>query len=397
MNSTLPLKELLSQKKLIVCCGAGGVGKTTVSAALAFSAAKQGRKTLVLTIDPSKRLAETLGVEQNPKNPVEVPADRRQKAGIGPGMLDAWMLNPKQIADEAVRKILRSQVDGERKAESLLKNRLYTELSSLVAGMQEYTAMKALHRFLTESHYELIILDTPPSRHALDFLEAPTRVAQFLEGRIFQLFLPSIQKQGPAGFLRRAASSAVHRVFSAVFGEDFAADLTDFFGSFSEIFSSLNRDLSEMQGILRSPQSAFLLVSAPTQASVDEALHFYQKTIEKSLPFSGFVFNGSYGASLPDRFHQTQASTPNSDWETIFQSFGESKEKWSTLVERERQFMVDEETLLRKITQIKNQFCLRLPKLIPDQEGIQMLKILAQVWEGESPTPGAQMLGGSGP
>ncbi|MBI3726047.1 ArsA family ATPase, partial [bacterium] len=258
------LESLVRDLQIIVCCGAGGVGKTTTAAALALAGARMGRRVLVLTIDPSRRLAETLGVARNPPRPVPLPQDRLTAAEIVlPAYLEAWMLDPKLIADEAVRRLTRTEEEAER----ILKNRIYQQVTAMVAGMHEYTAMEALHELVREGRYDLVVLDTPPSRNALDFLEAPGRLASFLDGKIFRLFLP---KEG--GIIRRAASALVNRVLQGVFGAEFAGDLTVFFSTFSGIFGALNRNVTKMREFLSRPNVAFLLVTSPQAAALLEAL-----------------------------------------------------------------------------------------------------------------------------
>ena len=295
-GSDLTLAHLVRTQKVIVCCGAGGVGKTTTAAALALAGARAGRRVLVLTIDPSRRLAETLGVSRNPKDPVPLPEDRTRAAEIlPPGSLEAWMLDAKLVSDEAVRRIVKSPEE----ARKILENRVYQHVTAMVAGMHEYTAMEALHRFVSEGRYDLVILDTPPSRHALDFLEAPSRLSRFLDGKIFRLFLP---KEG--GLLRQAAGKLVSKALGTVFGEEFASELTVFFNTFSGIFSSLNSDVTVMRAFLSQPDVSFLLVTSPAPAALGEALYFRRKTHELGLPFRGFVLNRSFardeGKVFPD-------------------------------------------------------------------------------------------------
>lgn len=277
--------DLVRRKRVIVCCGAGGVGKTTTAAALALSAARAGRKVLVLTIDPSRRLAETLGVSRNPPHPVPIPADRAAQAGVvPPGSVDAWMIDPKLVADESVRRLVRSPADAER----VLGNRIYQQVSAMVAGMHEYTAMEALHRFVVEGRYELVVLDTPPSRHALDFLEAPRRLKRLVEGRALQAFLPRSDSR-----LARAASSVIQRILAGVFGADFAEELVTFLNLFSSIFSALNVDVNAMRAFLGSDDVAFLLITSPAASTLAEAHFFLDKTRELGLPFRAFVLNRS--------------------------------------------------------------------------------------------------------
>jgi anion-transporting ArsA/GET3 family ATPase len=288
--------ELLRTRRIIVCCGAGGVGKTTTAAAVSLAAARAGRRVLVLTIDPSKRLAETLGVSRNPPEPVSVPADRQKLAGIElPGTLTAWMLDHKLVADSAVRRLTKSPQDAER----VLQNRIYQQVSSMVAGMHEYTAMEALYRLTNSGAYDLVVLDTPPSRHALDFLEAPRRLSRLVDSRALQAFIPKGD-----GLVSRAASKVIQTVLAAVFGEEFAAEFVGFVGTFSGIFQSLNVDVNEMRQFLSGDDVAFLLVASPQPATLAEAHFFQDKTRELQLPFRGFVLNRSRALNvnkpLPD-------------------------------------------------------------------------------------------------
>lgn len=277
--------ELVRTQKVIVCCGAGGVGKTTTAASLALAAARAGRKVLVLTIDPSRRLAETLGVSAHAPAPVAVPADRQAAAGIsGTGALDAWMLDPKSVADDAVRRFAGS----DEKSRPILQNRVYQQGTALVAGLHEYTAMKALHRFVTEGHYELVVLDTPPSRNALDFLDAPKRLAGFLDGAIFKLFVPKGTRMWG-----RAASRLVAKVMAAVFGDEFATELSSFFGAFAGLLGALNADLGQVRARLTRKDASFLLVTTPSEAAMVEARFFQDKIEQLGLPFGGFVLNRS--------------------------------------------------------------------------------------------------------
>ncbi|MCC7440400.1 MAG: AAA family ATPase [Bdellovibrionales bacterium] len=279
------LRGLAATRTIIVCCGAGGVGKTTTSAALAIAAARAGRRVLALTIDPSKRLAQCLGVERNPKAPVTLRDDRARAFGItGAGRLDAWMLDPRQVADDAVARIVQ---DPEAR-EAILRNSVYRHATALVSGMQEYTAMEALHSFLKDGRYDLVILDTPPSRHALDFLEAPSRLSAFLDGRIFRLFLP---KEG--GFVQRAASTLVQQVLTAVFGREFATDLVGFLGSAARLLRSLKGDVLGARESLASPDAAFLVVSSPAPAALEEAHYLQGRLAAMGLPLQGMILNRS--------------------------------------------------------------------------------------------------------
>ncbi len=329
----------IREKKIIVCCGAGGVGKTTTSAAIALAAARAGRRVLVLTIDPSKRLAETLGVERNLPEPRPLPEDRQRAAGIeAPGELSAWMLDPRLVSDRAVKKWVKDPADQER----LLRNPVYHQVTAMVAGMQEYTAMEALHDFVESGRYDLVVLDTPPSRNALNFLEAPGRLSDFLDGRIFKLFLPS-----EGGIIAGTTSRLIGGVLGSIFGEEFYGKLQSFFGVFGGLFRRLGGNAIEMREGMKRPEARFLLVTSPAQLALEDAFFFQQKIEELELPFGGFVLNRSQatrtGLSFPERSLLPDDAGP---------AHRSAFEKLVRLAERERR-LVDEhigllETLMER-------------------------------------------------
>ncbi len=296
MPNARRIGELVLSEKIIVCCGAGGVGKTTTAAALSLAAARAGRRVLVLTIDPSKRLAETLGVSRNPPEPVALPLDRQTLAGItAPGSLEAWMLDHKLVADSAVRRLTKTPEEAER----ILANRLYQQISTMVAGMHEYTAMEALHRLVSAGRYDLVVLDTPPSRHALDFLEAPGRLARLVDSRAISAFLPKSD-----GIVARTTGKVIERILGAVFGAEFASEFMLFVSTFAGIFESLTRDVTKMREFLSGPNVSFLLVCSPAATTLAEAHFFQDKTRELGLPFRGYVLNRSrarnMGKTMPE-------------------------------------------------------------------------------------------------
>lgn len=296
----MSVADLIRTRKVIVCAGSGGVGKTTTATAIALAAAREGRRVLALTVDPSKRLAQTLGVDRNNERPVPIPPERSLEAGIASAdLLEAWMLDPSVVADRFVRRF----ADSPEEADRLIGNRLYRQISRMVAGMQEYMAMEALYGFLREERYDLVVLDTPPSRNALDFLYGPSRLASFLDGRIFQLFLP---EDGTRGFLRRAAGRLVNGVNAAIFGAEYYQELQDFFASFSGIFRSMNKNAEDGMRRLRNPTDvSFLLVTSPASESLQDAFFFRRKTMELELPFRGFVLNRSQAVGKDRVFPDT--------------------------------------------------------------------------------------------
>lgn len=298
---------LLDTRRVIVCCGAGGVGKTTVSASLALAAARQGKRVLVVTIDPSKRLAEALGVDRNPPEPVDLRPDRLAALGIHPpGNLSAWMLDPQRVSDEVVHAQSRTPEEAAR----LLANPIYRNVSAMVAGMQEYTAVEAMHTFVLDDRYDLVVLDTPPSRNALRFLDAPERVGAFLDRRIFNLFVP-----GEGSMIRRVASKMLEKVMDVAFGEDTRRDLQVFFELFSQILGHLNHNQHDMNAFFRSDAVSFLLVTSPDREAVQEAYFFEKKTREElGLDLGGYVLNRSLAWSahlpMPDAVQRPSDASP---------------------------------------------------------------------------------------
>ena len=284
-NSTF-LEPLLRGKRVIVCCGAGGVGKTTTAAALGLGAALTGRRVLVLTIDPARRLAEAMGIPEASREPAPVPHEMLERLGVpAGGELDAWMLSPAVVFEMMVRRL----AHDEERVQEILRNRLYQHLSRIVAGMQEYTAAEALYTLSIEGRYDLVVLDTPPSRNALAFLEAPRKLSLFLDERVIGVFLPNRK-----GALFRAASDIVDRVFTRAFGEGFYAELQAFLGAFSGMFGGMRAHAEAVRQLLSSDEAAFVLVTSPEPAALSEAGFFRAKIVELGLPFAGYVLNRSW-------------------------------------------------------------------------------------------------------
>jgi anion-transporting ArsA/GET3 family ATPase len=276
---------LVRTKKVIVCCGAGGVGKTTTAAAIGVASAVHGRKVLVLTIDPARRLAEAMGIPEAARTPSPVPRAKLDELGIPvQGELYAWMLSPEVVFESMVRRL----ATDEARVQEILNNRLYQHLSKIVAGMQEYTAAEALYTLSTEGKYDLVVLDTPPSRNALEFLEAPRKLSMFLDERVIGVFLPK------KGAFMRAASDLIERVFSRAFGEGFYKDLQGFLGAFSGMFGGMRAHAEAVRTLLSSDDAAFLLVTSPEPAALAEASFFQTKIKDLGLPFAGYVLNRSW-------------------------------------------------------------------------------------------------------
>jgi anion-transporting ArsA/GET3 family ATPase len=281
----LNVDALLDDRRteIIVCCGAGGVGKTTTSAALALRAAERGRKVVVLTIDPARRLAQAMGIEQLDNTPRPVPA---VDAHAG-GSLDAMMLDMKRTFDEVVE----SQASPE-KAKQILENPFYVALSSSFAGTQEYMAMEKLgqlHRqALADGSHDLIVVDTPPSRSALDFLDAPERLSSFLDGRFIRLLLAPAR--GPAK-LMTAGLSVVTNALTKVLGAQVLRDMQTFVAAFDTLFGGFRQRAEQTFALLQADGTAFLVIAAPEPDALREAAYFVDRLTDDDMPLAGLVVN----------------------------------------------------------------------------------------------------------
>ncbi|MFO0679108.1 MAG: ArsA-related P-loop ATPase [Polyangiaceae bacterium] len=293
------LDQLVREKRVIVCCGAGGVGKTTTSAAIGLAGAAAGRRVLVLTIDPARRLAEAMGIPESGKSPALVPRERLDAAGLADhGELHAWMLQPAVVFEDIVNRMSESRAH----AEKILANRLYRALSSLIAGMQEYTAAEALYTLSSSGKYDLVVLDTPPSRNALEFLEGPGKLSQFLDEKVIGLFLP----KKSSGLFWKRATELVGTVFGRVFGEGFFGDIQEFLGLFSGMFASMREHATAVRELLQSDDASFVLVTSPEPTALAEVAFFRQRILDMGLPFAGYVLNRSWaytrGFESPESF-----------------------------------------------------------------------------------------------
>lgn len=277
------LSAALADKRILVCVGSGGVGKTTTAAALALTACRRGRKTLVLTIDPAKRLAASLGLAALGHQVQEVdPA--LSKPGPG-GSLHAMMLDQKQAFDEIVARYAKDPAAVQR----ILENPVYAQISGALSGAQEYAAMAKLHEFDRTGDWDLIVVDTPPTAHALDFLDAPQKLTQAIDSPAIEWFR---KMQGGGGWsaVGRAGSFVLKRLARFV-GSQFLNDLAIFFTEFNDILGGFRARAEETFALLRQPKVGFVLVASPEPMAMSEALAFHRRLIDSAMPFVGFVVN----------------------------------------------------------------------------------------------------------
>ncbi len=278
--------------RVLICCGSGGVGKTTTSAALAVKLAREGRRVAVLTIDPARRLADALAVGTIGNAAVRVPFERLGPAAAG-GELDAMMLDAKRTFDDVIARFAPSVEARER----ILRNHYYELVSTRLAGAHEYMAMEKLYELATSGRYDVIVLDTPPSRHALDFVGAPDRMSQLMdEGVMRWLTLPA--STGGWRMIERG-SEVMARVLKGMLGERTISDIAEFFTSFSSLWSGFRERSLEVRAMLRAPSTQFLLVTTPSPPARHEALHFLRVLHERRMPFAGFLINRCVTAPVP--------------------------------------------------------------------------------------------------
>ena len=288
------IADVITDKRIVICGGSGGVGKTTASAAIAMGAAARGRKVAVVTIDPARRLANSLGLEELGNEPALVDPQLFPAAGIEmEGELWAMMLDPKRTFDDLIDRL----APNEKSRDEVLANRIYQELSNAVAGSQEFTAMAKLYELDRSHDFDLIVLDTPPSRNALDFLDAPDRLTQFLEGRALQVFL---RPTGLAARVMGRGTGMVFGVLKRVTGIDLLQDLAVFFRSLSGMIDGFKERAQAVNKLLADPGTVFLLVTSPEREPIDEAIFFWRKLKAARMPFGGVVVNRVHHDLLGD-------------------------------------------------------------------------------------------------
>jgi len=291
-TSAYDVDALLDQARILVCCGSGGVGKTTTAAALALRAAERGRKVCVLTIDPARRLAQSMGLSELDNTPRAV-NDVDTAAG---GSLDAMMLDMKRTFDEIV---LTHAEPG--RAQQILANPFYVSLSSSFAGTQEYMAMEKLGQLKREGRWDLIVVDTPPSRSALDFLDAPQRLGRFLDGRMIRLLLAPAKAGGRAYMkVLSVGMSVFTNVLTKVLGAQALKDLSLFVASLETMFGGFRERAEKTYQLLKEPGTSFVVVATPERDALREATYFVERLSEEQMPLAAVVLNRVHRSAAPE-------------------------------------------------------------------------------------------------
>ncbi len=271
----------LLRHDLVVCVGSGGVGKTTLAAALGVQAAFDGRRVLVLTIDPARRLANALGLERFGNDEVRIDLDG------APGELYAMMLDTRSTFDNLIARVAPDEAARRR----ILENNIYKNIADSFASNHEYMATEKLYDVTRSSRYDLIVLDTPPVKNALDFLDAPGRLSRFLDRKIMKWFLTPYDEGRVFGRLLMGTSAVVYRLLGTLFGREFLADLSDFFLAFRELYDGFRERQESVVAQLRSDRTAFVVVGAPTVPSAQVSEFFLRELVERGMNVAAVIVN----------------------------------------------------------------------------------------------------------
>ena len=280
------IEELLAESRVVICCGSGGVGKTTIAAVLALEGARRGRNTCVVTIDPAKRLADALGLETLSDTPAAIDRDRWDEDGTAMpgGSISALMLDTKSTFDQLVT----GNAETEEQAQRILDNRFYRNVSGALGGTQEYMAMEKLHELHEHGNFDLIVVDTPPTRHALDFLDAPRRLVRLLDNRIFRMLMM------PTRAYLKVASVAVQtflRTVAKVVGSEVIDDVVAFFRAFEGMEAGFRARALAVEELLAAPDTAFVLVTSPRRDALEEAQFFAHQLEQGGQQIDALIVN----------------------------------------------------------------------------------------------------------
>ncbi len=282
-EGVLALDQVVTSARIIVCCGSGGVGKTSTAAAVAVRAAELGRGTCVLTIDPARRLAQALGLDLLSNDPKPVSGK-----GLGGAELDAMMLDMRRTFDAVIERYAHDSEQAER----ILANRFYQRLSSTLAGTQEYMAMEKLYELHETRRYELLVVDTPPTRSALDFLDAPDNLNELLDQRAFRLLIAPAQRIG-RGYMRglNFATTTMTRLASRATGSELLGEVGEFFAAFEGMYDGFKDRARRVYELLKNPTTAFVVVATPDEAALREAAYFAARLAADHMPLGALVVN----------------------------------------------------------------------------------------------------------
>lgn len=289
-------RELTAERRVLVCAGAGGVGKTTIAAALALGAARRGRRVLCLTIDPARRLADSLGLRLAPGVEAEVEPERFASGQAPSGRLSVAMLDPKSTFDDLVQR----HASSPEVARRILQNQFYKHVSTSLAGTQSYMAMEKVLSVLKSGRYDLIVLDTPPTSEALDFLDAPERLVEALDSPAMRWLVQALEpSKGLSMRLLARGVAALLRTMGRLTGRGFLEDMAAFVGELNELFGGFKERAAEVSRAFRASDFGYLLVAAPNGPAVEEARFFSERLRRLGMRADALVLNRVHPAVSP--------------------------------------------------------------------------------------------------
>lgn len=362
------VRELLRERSVLVCVGSGGAGKTTTAAALALAGAMDGRRVCVVTIDPARRLADALDVAAVANSPHRI-------EGPWPGELYAVMLDVKGTFDALVHRYARDGAQAER----ILANRLYRNLVSALSGTQEYMATEKLFELHDSGAFDLVVIDTPPTRNALDFLDAPRRLTGFLDNRVFRVLLTPGRAYLKAMTL---ATQLLLRTIARVAGSEIVDDTVAFFQAFEGMEEGFRARAAHVEALLRDAATGFVIVASPRRDSIEEATYFVDKLAERHRHADALVANRVHPDFGPP-LERPEDAAAGGDWRALLENLAELSE----VVSRERTFLA---TLAERVAPAP---VVEVPFLDADVHDIEGLTVVvrhllgpALPWErGEGP------------
>lgn len=372
METPEMFKSSLLNSRVLICCGSGGVGKTTVSAAVGLFCAKKGKNVCLITIDPAKRLAQALGIQELCNQVRKLDFDAK-------GNLYSMMLDTQDTFNSLIYRYSRSQ----DQAQEILNNRIFKSLATNLGGTQEYMASEKLYELYCDDRFDVIIVDTPPTRNALDFFESPARLARFLENKLLRILLIPSRR----GYLKRVnlAAQAFVKSVSKIAGAELVSDAVDFFRAFEGMEEGFRTRAKEVDRVLKSEETSIILVAAPTRDAIEEAKYFSSKIKEMGLALTGLIVNRALvdfenprqahlNTSLEKYRHDNSDNNINED--LAIKVLKEVSERFKQIRARQQKNI----EALKLFADLRN--VIEIPMLETDVHSLATLTLLAQAIEG---------------